>query len=290
MNQPGTERNTVICSGARRLAVVAGFFTAAAGFRLGGGYLAFVASFLILGVVVQPYSPRPGRWLIWTGACYLTLAVLGESVILFPGAVDQVRRYREPVILGMLAVWSLAVLLVFWCDSALVMEAWGLRRGCPVRVRRSPDTGGWLTWAAALCLNLMLVPCCVLSVIQYRTVTGFHDFSFPLVSFSLVIGCDAAMVIDAWKLRDRRTVAGPRSPAVGEWLVWLAALGLSLTWVPVSVLGVFAYRRHGGLGNLLFSLASGLVVDVLDVALVVNAVKIWRDRRATGYGGRSGWR
>jgi hypothetical protein len=42
---------------------------------------------------------------------------------------------------------------------------------------------------------------------------------------------------------------------------------------------VSAYRREGRLDILLFSLASSVFVILFDVALAVDAVKMWHSRR-----------
>jgi hypothetical protein len=142
-------------------------------------------------------------------------------------------------------------------------------------------------WVGAFSLSLAVLPIGVSVLFDaVKTLRSYHDYdvlgviSLWVVSFLLVTWCDAALVIEAVGMgRERRAVAQPHSPPAGRWLMWVAALGLSLWLLPGSVLGVLSYRRHGRLDILLFSVVSGFVVTLFDVALLIDAFKMWRAQR-----------
>ena len=103
--------------------------------------------------------------------------------------------------------------------------------------------------------------------------------SLWMVSFLLVLWCDAALVIDAWKLKRAPKVMEHRSAGVGDWLLWLAAVGFSAWSLRDCVLGVLSYHGNGNLVILLMPLPWITFVIVFDAAVVADAVKMWRARR-----------
>jgi len=206
MNEPKNQANWVVTRRIRSLAVATGCFIAVGGSSSAGGlYCPIVAGILVLGAIVQPHSPRAGKWLMWAGASLLTLLFVPFSILVLPKAIGGLRYYHDYSDLGVISHWVVSLLLLIWCDTVLV--------------------------------------------------------------------------IDTWRIRGVREVAELRPPGDGEWLVCLAALGLSLWLLVICVLGVSAYRRIGGLDILLMSLALGLLVVLFDVALAIKVVKMWRTRR-----------
>jgi hypothetical protein len=199
-----SQTDEVVAIRTRWLAVVTGCFTAVAGTFVGGLFF-LIPSFLILGAVVQPRSPRSGRWLMWLGAFLLSLMTLPLASVLLSESIPTLRVHYDYGELTLVSLCAMSVFLVIWCDVELVVDAIRMRRGRLALAQRSAGAAEWLVWAAALCLSLMSLP--------------------------------------------------------------------------YSVLGVSAYRREGRLDILLFSLASSVFVILFDVALAVDAVKMWHSRR-----------
>lgn len=86
-----------------------------------------VPSILILGAIIQPYLPRSGRWILSGGALLVSLYVL---VFLAPQAVgifQTLRVYHGVRDLMLLSLFIVTILLVGWCDVALVTDAARLR-------------------------------------------------------------------------------------------------------------------------------------------------------------------
>jgi hypothetical protein len=147
----------------------------------------------------------------------------------------------------------------------------------------------WLLWAAAAIVSLCVIPMGGVLLSEYvgtlRSHPSYHPYallgqtSLWAVSISLLLWCDVALAIESRKIRRSRVVQQQRARGAANWVVWLGALILNVSVLPASVLGVSAYHRVGRLDVLLFSLASGVLVTLFDVALVVDAVKSWQARR-----------
>jgi small-conductance mechanosensitive channel len=129
----------------------------------------------------------------------------------------------------------------------------------------------------------MSVEACQVGVVMLHEAIKAGDISLPVVAIllalALVLWCDVAFVMDAWMLRRNRDGLGEPSRRSSSWLVWVAALALSLYLFAMSVLGMRAYRLHGRLDILLTGVVLSSVVLWFDVALAVHAVKS-RARRA----------
>src|SRR5277367_6183861 len=68
----------------RWLAIVAGCVSGLAGLLPFGPLFSALPLILVLGAILQRWSPHLGRWLMWLGAFYLTLVVavfLGPAVL-----------------------------------------------------------------------------------------------------------------------------------------------------------------------------------------------------------------
>ena len=115
-----------------------------------------VPSTFILGAIIQPYSPRPGRWLLSVGAFHLSLTGVPYLALMIAGGASQLLDSENPSPLFLAFVPPLALLI--WCDVALVLDA---RRQS--RNSQTPETdvarfGDWLVFVAAACLRLTVLP------------------------------------------------------------------------------------------------------------------------------------
>jgi len=114
----------------RWLALAAGCSCGLAGSLLFGPSFFIFPSTQILGAVIEAYSPRLGKVLLWIGACILTFYA---AIFLAPQAfgaifVLQVRNDLTHIALFLFLVASLALLV--WCDIALIIFAVRSKRQC----------------------------------------------------------------------------------------------------------------------------------------------------------------
>src|SRR5581483_2464818 len=105
--------NGLVTPKARWLAIVTGCVSGIAGSLSFGPLFSLVSTILIVGAVLQRWSPDPGRWLLWLGALYLTLDVAAffvPPVLRLPHSIDT-----NALIILSLDIASIA--LVCWCDA-----------------------------------------------------------------------------------------------------------------------------------------------------------------------------
>ena len=171
----------------RWLAILAGCSSAVFGAAFG--------SFLTLGAIIQPSARTAGRWLIWLGALLLSLVVVPFG----PGVVfEQARLLSRGGNVGILLLFIVSTVLVYWCDAAIVLEAVKSRRNQWVR-------GGldWLVWIAAIGLSAWCAWFAASMVYAYRA-NGRFDVLLTTVGFGAVIlFFDLALIVHA--VRTRRT-------------------------------------------------------------------------------------
>src|ERR1700733_306573 len=106
----------------RWLAFVTGCVTALTGLPVLALASPIISGFMIVGVPVARRFPQHGRDLIRAGAIFVTLWVIPVSTVI----LDASRSGgRDPRVVAAAAV---SLLLVVWCDIALVVEAIRLRR------------------------------------------------------------------------------------------------------------------------------------------------------------------
>ena len=136
----------------RWLVIVTGCVSGVAGSLPFGPLFSVVPAILVLGAVLQRWSPRFGRWLMWLGAFFLTVdvgAFLGPVVL----SVLRPPRFLDSNILIILSLCIVAVVLVCWCDVALVI---GSRRSktasAPVN-QEFPLPADWIIGVIAICLT-----------------------------------------------------------------------------------------------------------------------------------------
>lgn len=159
------------------------------------GPLFFVFSLpLIVGTVVQPWSPGPGRWLMWVGAFFVTVYVGG---FVTPEAIDSFRTIRyihDRNIILLLSLFSLATLAAVACDIVLIAEAWVGRRISRAS-KPFPRIGDWVVWMSAVSLSAIVFPADIRSVFKYPHITRLEILLTALI-FAVVAWFDAALVVD----------------------------------------------------------------------------------------------
>jgi hypothetical protein len=238
------QQGSLVVSGKMRwLAVCTGCFTAVAG-SLGYTWgFAIVPGILIVGAIVQPRFPRAGRVLISAGALSLSVWVLSFSIFILPESRFAGRTDVIALTLG-------AVLLVAWCDVAIVIEEVRLRRAQGEQKTEIVPVSSQIRWLAGAtgCLT---------------AATFTFDYGLGLLSIFLIVGA---------------LVAG-RFPRNGRDLIWFGAVLVSLAELPFAI-SILLISTHGGRDP---RVTVGAAVSVLlivwcDAALVTRVLKARRAR------------
>jgi hypothetical protein len=141
----------------RWLAIVAGCVSGLAGSLPFGPLFSALPLILVLGAILQRWSPHLGRWLMWLGAFYLTLVVavfLGPAVL---SAKQPLAPYYDRNILTFFALSVASLALVGWCDVALIIDARKSKDASAPANQVFPRTADWLVGMFALCLTAYAV-------------------------------------------------------------------------------------------------------------------------------------
>jgi hypothetical protein len=122
----------------RWLAIAAGCSSGVGGSLLFGPLFSFFPAVLILGGILQPHSPRLGRWLLWIGAVFSSAYV---GLFVAPQAVGAIMGLSLDYTLqdwGVVSVLFVSVVLVAWSDVSLIVEA---KRSKQIAPREVPGSG-----------------------------------------------------------------------------------------------------------------------------------------------------
>jgi hypothetical protein len=126
--------------------VATGFLLASAGVIFWWTELG-CAGFLIVGALVRPRPPRPGKWLVWSTAFCASVVSCQVGVVLLRGCVE-LRAVPLPVV-----AMLLALALLLWCDVALVIDFVMRKRRQPAPVQQQRGSFDWTLWISALALT-----------------------------------------------------------------------------------------------------------------------------------------
>jgi hypothetical protein len=141
-------------------------------------------------------------------------------------------------------------------------------------------------WMGASVLSLYFLPLSTALLSEFFK--SPHPYFIPLelgvislllVSSLLLIWCNGALIVDAWKRRRVPKMPDHWPPSVGECVVGIAAFCFGVYLVPRGVQGLVPYRLYGRLDILITAVMFSLFGILLDVAVVVKAVKMWRANR-----------
>ena len=179
----------------RWLAIVTGCISGLAGSLPFGPLFVVISAILVFGAVLQRWSPRSGRLLMWLGACVLTLdvgAFFGPLVLRPPHLIDT-------NIVVVLTLCLVSLVLVGWCDVALIIDS-HRSRNAPIPAKpRFPGAADWIVGIFALCLSV-LAGWSILKSFYLFHHYGRLDISLFAVVFGVVVAAfDAAIVADAVK-------------------------------------------------------------------------------------------
>ena len=104
------------------LSVLTGCFTAIGGSLVIGLFFSISPVILVLGAIIQPYFRYAGKLVMGLGAVLLT----SQTVILVfavPAGIRLLHKYHDRGLVATTGFSILSVLLVTWCDIALVSTA-----------------------------------------------------------------------------------------------------------------------------------------------------------------------
>jgi hypothetical protein len=161
---------------------------------------------IVLGAIVQPRFPRVGRRLTWAGAAILTIVIAPEDVILLSEAIHTLPVEHRPFTVLLAGLWVLSLLLIVWCDAALIIEAVRTRR-CRVVQQYSPSAGFWVTCIAAVLISCGLIPGVASGLRVFHTYGRLDILLLQLGLASVVILFDAGLVIDLIRMGRARSAA-----------------------------------------------------------------------------------
>jgi hypothetical protein len=161
---------------------------------------------LILGAIVHPSTPRPGKWLMWVGALVLSCTGLYFSWGVMLDDLRNGLRYPDFMTVGIFYLSIATVIIVSWCDLELVVEAIRRTRTPGMTEQRSSRVGEWLVRFVAICLSLWVFPQILLDFTAYRRYlreTHLVNLVFPVLLQMAVVAFDAALIIRAVKMRQK---------------------------------------------------------------------------------------
>ena len=156
-----------------------------------------VPSAFVLGAIIQPYSSRPGRWLLWVGAFYLSLVGVPYLALMVAGGVSHLHNSESPSALAILLALVAPLVLLVWCDVTLIRDARRQGRNSQTLGEDVARPGDWLVFIAAAFLSLAILPG------PFRAVrTGRWDIlTLQLLFAFAVIWFDEALVSRTIKMR-----------------------------------------------------------------------------------------
>lgn len=188
----------IIGATVRWLAIVTGCFCGLVGTLSFGPAFLYYPAYLILAVIIQPYTIYSGRRLMWVGAY-----VLSQSALMFVISVYQGIRLlplrHDLYVITQLSFYLIAVLLVGWCDVVLVIDGWKSIHAPCTAEQHFPRIGDWIVWVVAIYLNVGVYPAISASLFAYRHYRRLDPLLLALVYALVVISFDVALVIHALK-------------------------------------------------------------------------------------------
>jgi hypothetical protein len=164
---------------------------------LGAG-LFLESALLALCALVQPRSPRLVRWLMWVSAFSMSVWMCQLAIVLARDAVKTLPSYHDRNILAVETFLLLGVVLLLWCDAALIMDALRPAHQHPEPAQKSRSVD-WLVRMVAIGLTADYVLATVLAVRPYRIFGRIDLLITGIVLTSAALMLDTAMVLDALK-------------------------------------------------------------------------------------------
>jgi hypothetical protein len=183
----------------RRLAIVTGCISGVAGSLAFGPLFLQMPAILTIGAILQRWSPRPGRWLMWLGVFYLTPFV---GTFFVPSVLHPPHLYATAPLVAV-SLFVASVGLNGWCDVALVVGLLRSKNAPALPDEQFPRWADWMVGVVAICLTTWVV---------WSALAGLHLIprhgNWPvLLAFVVSVAAfDTALVAHAIKMhRGRRS-------------------------------------------------------------------------------------
>lgn len=203
-DDPVKYANELVTPRTRWLAIATGSVSGLAGSLSLGPLFFELPLILILGAILQRRSPRPGRWLMWLGAFYLTVDVgefFGPSLLRLPHFLDMNK-------LIILSLFGVSLALVSWCDVTLVIDARRSRNVFAPANLRFPRPADWIVGLFAIYLTTSAGWRVWKSIYPWRHYGRLGILLSAVAYFIAVAAFDAAILVHAVKM-----YRGPRLQA-----------------------------------------------------------------------------
>ena len=188
----------------RWLAIAAGCVSGLAGSLPFGPLFAALPAILVFSAILQRWSPRPGRWLMWLGAFFLTLDV---GVFFIP-PVLRPSHMLDGSILIVLSLYIVSILLVGCCDLALIIDSRRSRSTPDLTAQGLSRLAEGIIGLIALCLTVYWVWASLASFGPIRR-SGRWDISLFNAPFVIAVAAlDTAIVVHAVRKYRARRASG----------------------------------------------------------------------------------
>ena len=156
-----------------------------------------VPSTLILAAIIQPHSPRPGRWLLSVGAFYLSVGGIPYLTLMVVGSARHLLDFESLSQLPLFLALAALLVLLIWCDVSLIVDARRQSRNSQAPATDVARPADWLVFIAAASLSITVLPGLFHAVRSGRRDIWALQLLFALV----VIWFDAALMIRTMKMR-----------------------------------------------------------------------------------------
>jgi|SRR5579871_2723838 len=84
--------------------------------------LAFAVTPVLAGGLIQPVSPRAGRWLLYAGIPLLSVPLVPAGVVGWIETFQGSRPRYDVLGLILFLAWTAAPIMLIWCNAELLRE------------------------------------------------------------------------------------------------------------------------------------------------------------------------
>ncbi len=204
-SEPSKYSAELVAPGTRWLAIVTGCVSGLAGSLPFGPLFSVVPAILILGAVLQRGSPRPGRWLMWLGAFYLTAFISAYVFLGVHSANRLLAPHYDKTVLIVLFLSLVCLVLVGLCDIALILDSLRSKNAATLADQKFPRSADWIVGLVAICLTAYAVWSILAS---FYPVRRYGRWDILLVFVVSVAAFDVAIVAHAFKMYRRHRSKG----------------------------------------------------------------------------------
>jgi len=111
----------------RWLVIATGLIVAVTGWSGLGLYSVLWPTVLVMGALLQRHSQRYGFWMMFVPAVFLSAWILPFGCFLLYESVRTITLYHDVNMVIVSSLWAASLLLLTWCDVALISEGFKLK-------------------------------------------------------------------------------------------------------------------------------------------------------------------